>query len=251
MLPDIGKAKIVITNYHAFKQRETMELSKVGRASLQGRGESVSTTESEGQMLQRACAELLAPKNVVVISDEAHHCYRAKPTPDEADLKGDEKEEAKQNNEAARLWISGIEALKRKVGVRAIYDLSATPFFLRGSGYAEGTLFPWTVSDFSLMDAIECGIVKLPRIPVADNLPEAEVPIYRDLWEHIGKDMPKKGAGKTGDLDPFSIPDRLATALNSLYNHYTKVYAAWQGSHQSAAGVHRRLQQHVNVEADL
>ena len=55
-------------------------------------------------------------------------------------------------------------------------DLSATPFFLRGSGYAEGTLFPWTMSDFSLMDAIECGIVKLPRVPVADNIPGGEMP---------------------------------------------------------------------------
>ena len=32
-------------------------------------------------------------------------------------LKGDEKKEAKKNNEAARLWISGIEAVKRKLGV--------------------------------------------------------------------------------------------------------------------------------------
>ena len=79
MLPDIGKAKIVITNYHAFKRRETVELSKVGRAFLQGRGEPISTVESEGQMLQRACGELLALKNVVVINDEAHHCYREKP----------------------------------------------------------------------------------------------------------------------------------------------------------------------------
>ena len=60
--------------------------------------------------------------------------------------------------------------------MRAVYDLSATPFFLRGSGYAEGTLFPWTVSDFSLMDAIECGIVKLPRVPTADNIPDADFP---------------------------------------------------------------------------
>ena len=51
-----------------------------------------------------------------------------------------------------------------------VVDLSATPFFLSGSGYKEGTLFPWTVSDFSLMDALECGIVKLPRIPVDDNI---------------------------------------------------------------------------------
>jgi type III restriction enzyme len=172
MLSDIAKAKIVITNFHAFKRRETMDLSKVGRALLQGRGEAPETIETEGQMLQRACGELMALKNVVVINDEAHHCYRAKPqTDDEAELKGDDKDEVKKNNEAARLWISGIEALKHKIGVRAVYDLSATPFFLRGSGYAEGTLFPWTVSDFSLMDAIECGIVKLPRVPVADNLP--------------------------------------------------------------------------------
>jgi type III restriction enzyme len=229
MLPDIDKAKIVIANYHAFKRRETMDVSRVGRALLQGRGEPVVTIESEGQMLQRACGELLAMKNVVVINDEAHHCYREKPNSDEeADLKGEDKDEAKKNNEAARLWISGIEALNRKVGVRAVYDLSATPFFLRGSGYAEGTLFPWTVSDFSLMDAIECGIVKLPRVPVADNLPEGDMPIYRDLWKHIGKDMPKKGAGKSGQLDPFSIPAQLQTALYALYGHYTKTYEAWQ-----------------------
>jgi type III restriction enzyme len=229
MLPDIDKAKIVISNYHAFKRRETMAVSKVGRALLQGRGDPVETIETEGQMLQRACGELLALKNVVVINDEAHHCYREKPdTDDEAELKGEEKDEAKKNNEAARLWISGIEALNRKVGVRAVYDLSATPFFLQGSGYAEGTLFPWTVSDFSLMDAIECGIVKLPRVPVADNLPEAEVPIYRDLWKHIGKEMPKKGAAKSGKLDPLSIPAELQTALYALYGHYVKTYDAWQ-----------------------
>ena len=62
-----------------------------------------------------------------------------------------------------------------------LIDLSATPFFLRGSGYVEGTLFPWTMSDFSLMDAIECGIVKLPRVPVADNIPGGEMPKFRNL----------------------------------------------------------------------
>ncbi len=138
------------------------------------------------------------------------------------------KDEAKKNNEAARLWISGIEALNRKVGVRATYDLSATPFFLRGSGYAEGTLFPWTVSDFSLMDEIECGIVKLPRVPVADNLPVADMPIYRDLWRHIGKELPKKGASKSGKLDPLSIPSELQTALYALYGHYEKTFEAWK-----------------------
>jgi type III restriction enzyme len=111
---------------------------------------------------------------------------------------------------------------------RAIYDLSATPFFLRGSGYAEGTLFPWTVSDFSLMDAIECGIVKLPRVPVADNLPSGDMPKYRNLWEHIGKKMPKKGRGAGKDLDPQKLPVELMAALDALYGHYEKIYASWQ-----------------------
>ena len=87
--------------------------------------------------------------------------------------------------------------------------MSATPFFLRGSGYAEGTLFPWTMSDFSLMDAIECGIVKLPRVPVAENIPGNEMPMYCDLWENIRKDMPKKGRGKGKELDPLKLPTRL------------------------------------------
>ena len=73
--------------------------------------------------------------------------------------------------------------MNRKLGLARVIDLSATPFFLRGSGYAEGTLFPWTMSDFSLMDAIECGIVKLPRVPVADNIPGEEMPMFRNLWE--------------------------------------------------------------------
>jgi type III restriction enzyme len=106
-------------------------------------------------------------------------------------------------------------------------DLSATPFFLRGSGYAEGTLFPWTMSDFSLMDAIECGIVKLPRVPVADNIPGGDMPKFRNLWEHIRTKMPKKGRGKTEALDPLKLPMLLITALEALYGHYEKTYAEW------------------------
>lgn len=230
MLGDIDRAKIVITNYHAFKLRERMELAKGTRALLQGHGAPLDTRESEGQMIQRVMPDLMGMKNVLVLNDEAHHCYRGKPAEAEVeDLKGDEKEEANKNNEAARLWINGIEAVKRKLGLRMVYDLSATPFFLRGSGYAEGTLFPWTVSDFSLMDAIECGIVKLPRVPVADNVPGGEMPKLRNLWEHIGKKMPKKGRGKSAKgLDPLSLPSTLQTALEALYGHYEKTFDLWQ-----------------------
>ena len=79
MRPDLEKAKIVITNYHAFKLRERLELSKGGRSLLQGRGEPLATLETEGQMLQRVMPELMGIKNVLVLNDEAHHCYREKP----------------------------------------------------------------------------------------------------------------------------------------------------------------------------
>ncbi len=228
MLGDLGRAKIVITNYHAFKLRERIELSKGGRALLQGRGEALNTLETEGQMLQRVMPDLMGMKNILALNDEAHHCYREKVDVDAEDLKGDDRQEAESNNEAARLWISGLEIVKRKIGLARVIDLSATPFFLRGSGYAEGTLFPWTMSDFSLMDAIECGIVKLPRVPVSDNIPGAEVPIFRNLWENIRSKMPKKGRGKAKGLDPLSLPTTLITALDALYGHYEKTFELWE-----------------------
>src|SRR5216117_1467037 len=231
MLDDVNRAKIVITNYHALKRRERLELSKGGRALLQGRvGEELETLESEGQMLQRVMPELMGLKNILVLNDEAHHCYREKPPDDDddEDLKGDDRKEAERNNEAARLWISGLEAVNRKLGLARVIDLSATPFFLRGSGYAEGTLFPWTMSDFSLMDAIECGIVKLPRVPVAENIPGNEMPVYRDLWANIRTDMPKKGRGQCEELDPLKLPTRLQTALQALYGHYEKTFRLWE-----------------------
>jgi len=229
MLEDIQRAKIVITNFHAFKLRERIELSAGGRALLKGRtGDDLDTLETEGQMIQRVMPDLMGMKNILVLNDEAHHCYREKPTDeDDETLKGDDRKEAEKNNEAARMWISGLEAVNRKLGISRVMDLSATPFFLRGSGYAEGTLFHWTMSDFSLMDAIECGIVKLPRVPIADNIPGNEMPMFRNLWEHIRNKMPKKGRGKSEALDPRDLPPPLQTALEALYGHYKKTFDLW------------------------
>ncbi len=233
MLDDMSRAKIVITNYHAFKMRERIDLSKGGRQLLQGRtGDAPLTQETEGQMLQRVMPDLMGIKNIMVINDEAHHCYREKPTrDDDEDLKGDDKKEADKNNEAARLWISGLEAVNRKLGVTRVMDLSATPFFLSGSGYAEGTLFPWTMSDFSLMDAIECGIVKLPRVPVAQNTPGEEMPTYRDLWENLKQAtprLPRAGRNAAESLDPLKLPLLLQTALQALYGHYEQTFNLWE-----------------------
>jgi type III restriction enzyme len=104
---DLERAKIVITNYHAFRRREQMELSKGGRSLLQGRGAALNTLETEGQMLQRVMPDLMGMKNILVINDEAHHCYRKKPgQEDDGDLNGDDKKEAEKTTTPGRLGDS-------------------------------------------------------------------------------------------------------------------------------------------------
>ena len=223
MLDDVRKARIIITNYHAFRLRETLKAPKLTKELLQGRRRTLKTTEK----IARVCPEW---RGATVINDEAHHCDRHKVGETEA-LAGEEREEAKKREEAARIWISGIEAVKRKLGVKTIYDLSATPFFLRGSGYKEGIGISVGLY-FSLMDAIELGIVKVPRVPVIAAPPKPR----RNLRTVFRKKLPRKGRAKQQEkergLDPASLPTPLLSALDALYDHYAKVFALWQGAGQ-------------------
>src|SRR5580692_1016683 len=234
LMDAVRRARIVITNYHSFMLREKEQVSKLNRQILGGREGEKRFTESEGEMIARVAPELMGRKNIIVLNDEAHHCYRHKVSDEDEELTGEDREEAKKNAEAARVWISGIEAFERKVGVDAIYDLSATPFFLRGSGYPEGTLFPWVVSDFGLLDAIESGIVKVPRIPVLDDAISGELPKFRDVYNAIRKDnpraLPAKGRGKQAKnaMDPQNLPHLLGQAIEALYKDYEIVYSLWE-----------------------
>ena len=238
-LEELQKAKIVITNFHAFQQRETVKAGKLTKSILK-EGEESPFKETLDQMVKRVCRELGSKKNIVVLNDEAHHCYRHKPEAETATdtekLKGDERKEAQKRDEEARIWLSGLEAVKNKLGVKVTYDLSATPFFLRGSGYAEGTLFPWVVSDFSLIDAIESGIVKVPRVPVSDNAGLGEMPAYRDLWLRIRDDLPKKGRGTEAAGGEPKLPMELQGALHALYNNYEKSFQHWQATAAGTEG---------------
>ena len=230
----LGQATILITNYHAFQLRERVAAGTITKSILAD-GQASPFTETPHQMVRRVCRELGTKKHIVVLNDEAHHCYRRKPDGEDEKLTGDDRVEAKQRDQEARVWISGLEAVKAKIGVKAIYDLSATPFFLRGSGYPEGTLFPWVVSDFSLIDAIEAGIVKVPRVPVADDSMTGQQPTYRDLWFRIREHLPRKGR-KTDEVggDP-KLPVELQGALLSLYGNYEKYYRLWEQNTEARA----------------
>jgi type III restriction enzyme len=236
---DLDKAKIVITNYHAFQLKETNTgASKLTKNLLIQDQEQSPFTETPDQMVRRVCRGLGNKKNIVVLNDEAHHCYSRKPNgDDEETYKGDDRKEAKENEENARVWSSGLEAIQRKLGVKVVYDLSATPFYLKGSGYKEGTLFPWVVSDFSLIDAIESGIVKVPRMPVLDNSMKGELPTYRNIWALIRDHLPKKGrSNKDSDISSEpKLPKELEGALISLYQNYEKFYQLWEGNKEAIA----------------
>ncbi len=230
----LGQAKILITNYHAFQLRERAGAGKITKSILAD-GQSNPFIETPGQMVRRVCRELGAKKNIIVLNDEAHHCYRRRPGAEYEKLTGDDRIAAKQREQEARVWISGLEAVKAKIGVKAIYDLSATPFFLRGSGYPEGTLFPWVVSDFSLIDAIEAGIVKVPRVPVADDSMTGEQPTYRDLWLRIREHLPRKGRKTERVGGEPKLPVELHGALLSLYGNYEKYYRLWEENTEARA----------------
>jgi type III restriction enzyme len=248
--PDLGTAKVVVTNFHAFKPREKGGAGGLTKRVLTAHSPG-AFTESPDEMVNRVCRELGGHREILVMNDEAHHCYREREDPVSpkrqrgSGMTREEAAEAKARGEDARLWITGLEAVHRKIGVKAVIDLSAAPFYLKGSGYPEGTLFPWVVSDFSLMDAIECGIVKVPRVPIADNAMTGDYPKYRDLWKHIrdglarraseGGSMPSLARRANVRHAPPSLPGLLEGALKALYDHYAQKFAAWEADEEARA----------------
>lgn len=224
-LNELGKAKIVITNYHAFLKRDVLEVATLTK-KIVTQDDADRFKETDGQMVKRVCGELGTKRQIIVFNDEAHHCYHKRSLDAENQkLSGDDKKAAQQRDAEAQVWISGLEAIDTKIGIKAVYDLSATPFFLSGSGYSEGSLFSWVVSDFSLTDAIESGIVKIPRVPVANN---ADNLLERHLWNAISTKLPK-GTRQTKDhgSEP-QLPKELEAALEKLYGHYKQAFLHWE-----------------------
>lgn len=221
----LQQANILITNFHQLEQRQNPRFQVGSVMKAAGLLKEEAVKESPNAMVMRAFKSILNKPRVLIINDEAHHCYREKPT--EEKLAGDDRKEADENNKAARVWLSGLEALSKKMSINAVIDLSATPYFLRGSGYQEGTMFPWTVYDFSLLDALECGVVKIPRLPIeSDTVSIDDVPEFRNLWQRVSDKLPKKGL-KTGGKDYLAanvLPTTLQEALMSLYGNYDKNY---------------------------
>jgi type III restriction enzyme len=234
--PVLAQARISVTNYHAFMLRTRHDGQGVHantKKLLRARTGVDPFLETEAQMVARVLRDLGGSRGkgatgqIMVINDEAHHCYA--PRDAEAEVKKLEataRAEAKEANLEAGVWFTGLKRIHAEVGIKQIYDLSATPFFLAGSGYSEGFIFPWVISDFSLMDAIESGLVKIPRLPVDDDATGTTVS-YLSLWEHVGDELPKR-AGRGGFDTSRPLPAVLAGAVQSLYSSYERAFQRWE-----------------------
>jgi type III restriction enzyme len=226
-------AQVTITNYHSFLLRDAKEISGVAsntRKILTAGKKEDPFRETPDAMVSRVLRDFTAKGKgeIVVLNDEAHHCYQNKPVLDPSE----EDAEAKQRNQDARVWFRGLQSVIRKVGIKTIYDLSATPFYLRGSGYNEGYIFPWAVSDFSLMDAIESGVIKVPRIPVDDDAKGEQI-TYLHLWDHISIELPKKRTKSAVPGTTWIPPEALEGALRSLYRSYDTAFRHYRENLES------------------
>jgi type III restriction enzyme len=231
----IRQAQIVITNYHGFLIRDAKEIKGVSsntRKLLLAGKTTDPFKETPDAMVSRVLRDFSGnSEQIVVFNDEAHHCYQDRPVvavPGHGSAPTKLTRDEQDANADARVWFKGLQAIQRKIGIKAIFDLSATPFYLGGSGYNEGFIFPWVVSDFSLMDAIESGIVKIPRTPITDDA-VGELVTYLQLWDHVGDLLPKKSA-PASTLAGWVPPPVLQGALHSLYRSYAKSFEQWQAS---------------------
>jgi type III restriction enzyme len=184
----LARGRVGIVNWHQFLLRDDGD-----RRGVVQRGR-----ESDAALVKRVLGEagLGGATQILVLNDEAHHAYRRKAglAEDEQaklfeEMSADEREETEEREAEATVWVGGLDRIQKERGIRMLVDVSATPFYLKGSGYEEGEPLPWIVSDFGLVDAIESGITKVPRIPVADDSGRPD-PKYFRLWKQIMDRLP-------------------------------------------------------------
>ncbi len=229
----MNSGRVLVTNWHAFAPKSEHE--EGGKSyKVVDKGEETPEAFAKDRL-----GELSSRMPILVFNDEGHHCWRPKPgiSFDEATKKRKrvvEGEVSTEDIEEARVWLAGLDRInnsglagKEKPGILACFDLSATPFYLQNSGYPQGSPFPWLVSDFGLVDAIESGIVKIPRLPVRDDAEAKDEvgrpdPKYFRLWRNINDKLKDKDRLSNGRPKPDAVYREAEGALLTLASQWKK-----------------------------
>lgn len=202
--PELVKGRVLVANWHLFNP-EAEEI-KVGGVAIGQLG-----PETDEAFARARLGDLWDHEPLLVLNDEGHHAYRPAPVREGDALTAEERAE----REEATVWVSGLDRINASCGVAFCVDLSATPFYLHGSGYPEGSPFPWIVSDFGLVDAIESGITKIPRLPAVDNTGRPE-PQFFKLWQHVTANLASGEKLPGGKPKPEVVFRKAEAALLTL-----------------------------------
>lgn len=166
-------------------------------------------------------------QNVLVMNDEAHHAYRIRSEdPDEFEEADDEGLD--EYYAEATVWIDGLDRLHKQVGINTCLDFSATPYFLGRVGQQANRPFPWVVSSFDLMEAIESGLTKIPQFAVRDMSGQS-IPGYFNIWRWILPQLKSsERGGKKGAAKPEAILRYAFTPIAMLGGLWQQVAKEWR-----------------------
>ena len=225
----LHRAKVRVVNFQAFTQRDLIGDGPARKLLGKARGDDTETWEAA---VRRVLGDLIAGagrNGVCVINDEAHHCYLP---PEREKAKSDQKNE----DQRAAVWFNAIRAL-RDMGAlgrteaeggqaHPVLDFSATPLWIDTASKSEPEQFEWVASDFGLMDAIESGLVKVPRVPIDDDSSRDET-VWRRLHQNT---QPKKLPEWFATPDNAGrLPEALGGAVDAVIEDWKRTLEAWQG----------------------
>jgi type III restriction enzyme len=185
--------------------------------------------ESDAAVLARVLGrDIGGKKNILVFNDEAHHAYRIHQ--DDKDESRDEigdEDETEEFKREATVWIEGLDRVSRMRGINFCVDLSATPYYLASAGRDTGRPFPWVVSDFGLIDAIESGLVKIPQLPSRD-VGGGDRAQYFNLWDWIMRRLSAaERGGKKGTVKPEAVLKHAHTPIEMLAGDWVEERERW------------------------
>ncbi len=208
----LGQVRVQVLNWHQLAPREDPKRSVLRRGA-----------ESDAAFCRRVLPDLRSKRRLLVLNDEAHHAWR--PPPD-LRVRAADRDDLME----ATVWIDGLARIHRDREILRCIDCSATPMYPGAVGGDRAWRpFEWVVSDFGLVDAIESGLVKVPRIPTDDDA-GASIPKYRNLWEHVKQALPKRGDDADDAGHPLiSYLSEVDGPLKQLSGAWFETFERWMG----------------------
>lgn len=250
-MEELRRGEVMIANWHRLAKKETNTVNgdsakvvKTGEpvevlknAGKENESVEVKYFESDAAWFKRIRQELGSGKGRspywLVFNDEAHHAYRRGDVGGDEQSLDEDKDLAKKNDREATIWIEGLDRINklaggsRKRGINLCVDLSATPFYIQGSGNEVGKPFPWIVSDFGLLDAIESGLVKIPQLPSRD-VTGADEAAYFNIWRWVQAKAEEDGYGSK--LTPELVMNYASAPINLLAAEWHQRFQEWEST---------------------